>query len=110
LGESHEKSSLLAEPNDPQDEKQVLATLDRMAQGMVKKDFAVLTAVFHQDLTYGHSTGHTQTKDEILKDVANPQRIWDAFKFSKPKGRTVAAGALAPEREADGSAACARVT
>ena len=75
---------LSAASSDPQEEKQVMATLERMAQGIVKKDIPSLSKALHEDLTYGHATGHTQTKDELLKDVSNPKRVWEIFKLSKP--------------------------
>ena len=75
---------LSAASSDPQEEKQVMATLERMAQGIVKKDIPSLSKTLHEDLTYGHATGHTQTKDELLKDVSNPKRVWETFKLSKP--------------------------
>lgn len=74
----------LSASSDPQEEKLVLAALDRMGQGIVKKDFAALNQVLHDDLTYGHATGRTETKAELLKDVANPKRVWEIFRFSKP--------------------------
>ena len=75
---------LSAASSDPQEEKQVMATLERMAQGIVKKDIPSLRKALHEDLTYGHATGHTQTKDELLKDVSNPKRVWEIFRLSKP--------------------------
>ena len=75
---------LSAASSDPQEEKQVMATLERMAQGIVKKDIPSLGKALHEDLTYGHATGHTQTKDELLKDVSNPKRVWEIFRLSKP--------------------------
>lgn len=70
--------------SDPVEEKLVLAALERMGQGIVKKDFAALNQVLHEDLTYGHATGRTESKAELLKDVANPKRVWEIFKFSNP--------------------------
>src|SRR5262245_53352712 len=77
-------AALPAASSDPQEERLVLAALDRMGQGIVKKDIPALTAVLHDDLTYGHATGHSQTKAELLKDVSNPKRVWEIFRFSKP--------------------------
>jgi len=74
---------LSAVPNDPQEEKQVLATMDRMGEAMVKKDVATLTKVLHEDMLWGRANGITWTKDEMLKTVSGSQ-IWEGFKFSKP--------------------------
>ena len=75
---------LSAAPNDARDEKQVLETLDRMAQATVDKDIPTLAKVFHEDLTYGHSTGDLRTKEQVLQDVSDPKRIWKVFKLSEP--------------------------
>jgi hypothetical protein len=75
-------AGLSAVPNDPQQEKQVLATMDRMGQAFVNKDIATLTKVLHNDLTWGHANGHVQTKDEVLKSASGPMTT-EVFKFSE---------------------------
>jgi ketosteroid isomerase-like protein len=77
-------AGLSAAPNDSQEQRQVLETLDRMAQATVNKDIPTLTKVFHEDLTYGHSTGDLRTKEQVLQDVSDPKRIWKVFKLSEP--------------------------
>jgi hypothetical protein len=67
--------------NNSQDEQQVGETLDRMGQAMVHKDVATLATVLHGDLTWGHSTGAIQTKEQLLKEVAGTE-IYEVFKFS----------------------------
>ena len=77
-------AGLSAAQNDPQEEKAVLQTLDRLGQAMVKKDIPTLTSILNDDMIWGHATGHTQTKSEVLKTVAGTE-IWEVFKFSQPK-------------------------
>jgi hypothetical protein len=64
-----------AAANDPKEEKQVAATMETMAKATVNKDLATLDKVYHEDLTYGHSTGAVQTKAEILKAVSGPAKV-----------------------------------
>ena len=71
--------SLLA--NDGREESAVVETLDRMGQAMEHKDVAALAAVLHDDLTWGHSTGATQTKEQLVKEVGGVE-IYELFKFS----------------------------
>ena len=47
---------------DRQEEKQVMATLDRVAQATVKKDVATLSKIYHDDLTF-------EKVDQILLEL-----------------------------------------
>ena len=62
-------SSLRAATNDANDEKQIVALLDDLSQATMKKDFAELNKIYGDDLTYNHSTGKTQNRSEMLKDL-----------------------------------------
>ena len=68
--------------NDPKEEKQIMATLEIMAQATARKDIATLEKVYHPDLIYSHSSGVTQSKAEILKREAGPERTIVSMKFS----------------------------
>jgi len=65
----------------PADEKAVLATLDAMAKATIAKDVPTLTKIYGDDITYAHSSALTQTKAEVLKDLAGPN-IGEFMKFS----------------------------
>lgn len=67
--------------NDTQEERAVGDTLDRMGQAMMDKNVAALAALLHDDLTWGHSTGATQTKEQLMKEVGGAE-IYEIFKFS----------------------------
>ena len=54
---------------DPKAEKEVLAAMDAYRQAMMAKDGAALQKVFHDDLTYTHSSGLNETKAEAIKAV-----------------------------------------
>ena len=74
-------AGLSAPVNDPKEEKQVMATLETMAQATIKKDVAALNKVYHEDLTYSHSSGANQTKAEVLKAVSG-RGIVESMKFN----------------------------
>jgi hypothetical protein len=67
--------------NETQEEKAVAETLDRMGQAMVQKDVAALASVLHDDLTWGHSTGATQTKEQLVTELGSAE-IYEVFRFS----------------------------
>jgi ketosteroid isomerase-like protein len=58
---------------DPKTE--VLASIETWRQAVLKKDAKALDPLLHPDLLYSHSDGRTQTKADILKDMANTQAI-----------------------------------
>jgi ketosteroid isomerase-like protein len=72
-------SQLLA--NQADDKKSVADALDRMGQAMEHKDVEALGAVLHDDLTWGHSTGATQTKEQLVAELGGAE-IYEQFKFS----------------------------
>lgn len=67
--------------NQTDDEKAAADALDRMGQAMEHKDVAALGAVLHDDLTWGHSTGATQTKEQLVAELGGAE-IYEQFKFS----------------------------
>jgi hypothetical protein len=70
-----------APQNYTPDEKAVADTLDKMGQAMEHKDTVALASVLHDDLTWGHSTGATQTKEQIVKELGGDEK-YELFKFS----------------------------
>ena len=55
------------------DQKDVLAVLENWKLGTLHKDPALLAKVFHDDLTYTHSSGLEQTKADNLKAIGEPR-------------------------------------
>jgi hypothetical protein len=43
---------------------------------------ATLDSVLHDELSWGHATGHTQSKTEMLQTISGTE-IWERFDFSK---------------------------
>ena len=58
------------------DEQQVLKTHDALDQALINRDSIALSALTAENLTYGHSSGLIQDKDEFLADV-----LHGPFKF-----------------------------
>ena len=74
-------AGLLAQVNEPKEEKQVMATLERLAQAYVEKDGAALDEIYVEKLSYGHTPGYTQTKAEVLAEVEGA-RITESMRFT----------------------------
>jgi ketosteroid isomerase-like protein len=80
--------------NNPADEKAVMATLETMAKATVAKDVATLSRVYGDEVTYSHSSGLTETKAEVLKNIQGPS-VAEFMKFSDTKIRIYGDVALA---------------
>ena len=65
-------TGLSAAVNNPADEKDVTATMNAMAQATIKKDIAALNRIYHDDLTYSHSSALTQDKATVIKAIQGP--------------------------------------
>jgi ketosteroid isomerase-like protein len=74
-------AGLLAVTNDPKDEKAVMQTLETMAEATKKKDLPTLGKVYHDDLTYSHSSAMNETKAQVLKAVSGTGVV-ESIKFS----------------------------
>ena len=61
------------------EEQQVLATLDDLMQSYVTSDGAAASRLYHDNLSYGHSTGQIDNKEFAVKDVENG--MWTAAKL-----------------------------
>ncbi|XCY76918.1 nuclear transport factor 2 family protein [Pseudomonas sp. CBR-F] len=50
-------------------DKDVAAAVDHLTQAMLHKDIAQLQALTANNLTYGHSSGKVQNKQEFIADI-----------------------------------------
>ncbi len=73
---------ILAAGVESKDEKDVLGAMDAWKQATMKKDRAALEKLLHNDLTYSHSSGMTQTKNEVLEAVTKGRATVTAINFS----------------------------
>jgi ketosteroid isomerase-like protein len=85
--------TLAAAPPDPAAVKEVLAANDALKQAMMKKDTAGVQKYLHDDLTYSHSNGRTQTKDDVVQATKGATTI-EAIDFSEVNVRVYGATAL----------------
>ena len=69
-----------ASPDDSYAKYEVMDTLEAMARAHVKKDIKTLDAIYHDDMTYGPTTGEAQTKADVLEIVRT--RATESFEFS----------------------------
>jgi ketosteroid isomerase-like protein len=76
---------LLAAPAMAAPDKDVLSAMDAWKQAMLKKDKAGLEKVFHPDLTYGHSSGVVENKDQAIEHVVNGGGTYTAINLSDTK-------------------------
>ncbi len=84
-----------AAANDPKDESAIMKTLEAMAHATVHKDFAALEKLYGDDLTYGHSSGATETRAEMIAGFRRPERIAESMTFSRTAIRIYGDVALA---------------
>ena len=88
-------SAGLAAANEPNDERAIMATLEAMARATVQKDFAALETLYGDDLTYGHSSGATETREQMIAGFRRPERIAESMVFSRTAIRIYGDVALA---------------
>jgi len=51
------------------DEKDVASAVDHLTQAMLHKDIAQLKTLTANNVSYGHSSGKVQTKEEFIADI-----------------------------------------
>ena len=59
-------------PNQTAAQKEVAAATEQFRTAMIKGDAAALGRIFHNDLTYEHSSALTQNKAEAIAAVVKP--------------------------------------
>lgn len=82
-----------ATANSP-DTKAVMATLESMAKATIEKDVATLGRIYGDDVTYEHSSGLTETKEQVLKNIQGPSKA-EFMKFTQTNIRVYGEVALA---------------
>src|SRR5712671_1806301 len=79
---------------DPKSEKDVMSAMDAWKQATMKKDGAALEKLLHPDLTYSHSSGHNQTKADVVKTVTTGKASTTGIDFSEATVRVYGNTAL----------------
>ena len=86
--------TLPAAVTDSKVDKEVLAAMDAWKQATLKKDRAALEKLLHEDLTYSHSSGNTQSKAEVLQSVTTGRATVEAIDFADTTVRVYGRTAL----------------
>src|SRR5437016_8588770 len=76
-------AAALSAASDSKAEKDVMAAMDGWKQATMKKDAAALEKLLHPDLTYSHSSGHNQTKADVVKTVTTGKASTTGIDFSE---------------------------
>jgi hypothetical protein len=71
-----------AEKVTPEVQKELLAAVEVWKQAVISKDRARLAQVFHDDLSYGHTTGEVQTKAQTIDRILNNKATYEAIDVS----------------------------
>lgn len=87
-------ASGLSAANDPKVEKAVVATIENLKQAILAKDVPALDRLYHDDLTFSHSSGRTQTKAEVLEGFRQNKQTWESINFSNSTIRIYGSTAL----------------
>ncbi|MEX2304499.1 MAG: nuclear transport factor 2 family protein [Bryobacterales bacterium] len=75
-------------------ESEVRAAMIAWKEATLGKDGAALDSLLHQDLTYSHSNGRTQTKDDVVSSVAGGKSSVTGIDFGDPTVRVYGTTAL----------------
>jgi hypothetical protein len=55
------------------------AAMQKLDKALLEKDEIVLKRVLHKELSFGHSNGWVQTKNEILNDFKSGKLVYNKF-------------------------------
>lgn len=62
--------------------KEITSAVDTWKKAMLKGDAATLEKLYHDDLTYEHSSGKTETKAQAIAAATKPGSLSKAIEFS----------------------------
>jgi ketosteroid isomerase-like protein len=67
------------------DEQDVAKAVDKMTQAMLHKDIAGLKALTSDNVTYGHSSGKVQNKEEFIADIETGRSGFNTLEMKNQK-------------------------
>jgi ketosteroid isomerase-like protein len=96
------------------DEAAVNQAIEDLRKAMMAADKAGLEVLVADQLSYGHSGGVIETKEQFIAVIANKKTIYKSITLSEPSVAVVGNNAIvrhifSAETESDGKAASARV-
>jgi len=54
--------------------------VSKLDKALIEKDTATLKQLLHKNLTYGHSNGWVETKDDVVKDLSSGKLVYYTIK------------------------------
>jgi len=54
-------------------------TMQQLDKALLEKNESVLRSVLHKDISFGHSNGWIQTRDDILNDFKSGKLVYNKF-------------------------------
>jgi hypothetical protein len=54
--------------------------VSKLDKALVEKDTVTLKQLLHKNVTYGHSNGWVETKEDVIKDIASGKLIYHTIK------------------------------
>ena len=54
--------------------------VSKLDKALIEKDTATLKQLLHSNVTYGHSNGWVETKEDVIKDLASGKLVYYAIK------------------------------
>jgi hypothetical protein len=99
---------------DPGDEAAVAQSVEILRRGLLEADRAKLEQVASAQISYGHSDGRVETKEEFIHAVMTRKQIVKSLAFPELKVSVVGNAAIArhiylSESERDGKATTTRI-
>ena len=94
-------------PAQAADEPMPAETVEAFRKAMIAGDHAAFDALCAAQLSYGHSTGKIQTKEEFIADATSGKAKWKALEFANVRNTVAGPNAISRftlngELESDG--------
>jgi hypothetical protein len=58
--------------------------MTKLDKALLEKDATTLKTVLHKELSFGHSNGWVQTRDDIMNDFSSGKLTYDKFENNSP--------------------------
>jgi hypothetical protein len=94
-------------PAQAADEQMPAETVEAFRKAMIASDHGAFDALCAAQLSYGHSTGKIQTKEEFIADATSGKAKWKALEFANVRNTVAGPNAISRftlngELESDG--------
>lgn len=76
------------------DEKEVLNRVETWRKAVVAQDVNTLKNIFAEELTYGHSNGHMDTKESFINTIDSKKEVYNELNLSDMDVKIVGKTAL----------------